>query len=199
MQQLLALGNLLVIVLVAYQIGKVAVGEAHQHHVAVVVGVGGVALAVVDAVEHEKRLHNLLVVGILVGEPQITLKGALGVVDAVVEKIARIKQRLCRGMAHGVALGLRRRKVFLVEGYAIGVVGIATRFGCNGSNAVVLVIGAFGSIVDIGFHSRQQVAAHVFLFGKEPVVLQHTSAPALSERLFAFLHGVGVVEIPVAR
>ena len=45
---------------------------------------------------------------------------------------------------------------------------------------------------------RQHVHAQQPFLGEEPIVLKGSHAPALAEALLALLHGVAVVEIPVA-
>ena len=76
--------ELAVVFVVAYEVGEVGVGESAQHHIAVVVGLRCVALAVVDAVEHVESLHDVVVVCVVACEAQVAFESAGCVVDAVV-------------------------------------------------------------------------------------------------------------------
>ena len=67
LRHLRAADYLEVILVIAYHIGIVAVGEAHQHHVLVIVGVGRITLFAVYAPQLVECLHNLIVLGVVFG------------------------------------------------------------------------------------------------------------------------------------
>ena len=117
--------ELAVVFVVAYEVGEVGVGEAAEDHVAIVVGLRCVALAVVDAVEHVERLHDVVVVGVVAGKAQVAFEGAWSVVDAVVVDVGGAEECGGRERVERVELLLRCGEVFEVVGHVVRVVGVA--------------------------------------------------------------------------
>ena len=81
-----------IVLVVADEVGEIAVGEAHEDHVAIVVGLRSVALTVEDAVEHVECLDHFVIGGIVVGETKVALERPWGVAYAVVEDIACVEE-----------------------------------------------------------------------------------------------------------
>ena len=127
--------DFLVIVLVKYQVGEVAVGKSHQDHVAVVVGTGSVALSLIDFVQHEKGLHYLIVGGEIVCQPQIALQCFGEVVDAVVEYVSGVKQTDGCLVQHRVDFLLALGQLFQVVCHVVRVVGVTLWVQSRGSVA----------------------------------------------------------------
>ena len=88
------LQQLLVVLVVAYEVGKIRVGKSHKHHVAVVVGLRRVALPVVDAVEHIESLHDVGRRHIIRRQAVVALQRPRQIAHAVVEDVGSAKQ--CR-------------------------------------------------------------------------------------------------------
>ncbi len=115
----------LVVFVVADEVGEVGVGEAEEDHVAVVVGLWGVALPVEDAIEHIESLDDLVVGGVFVGEAEVAFEGSRGVADAVVEDVASAEEGGGGDGVERVELVLRSWEVFEIEGDVVWVVGVA--------------------------------------------------------------------------
>ena len=100
-------------------------GEAHEHHVAVVVGLRGVALPVVDTVEHIERLDNLGEGGVVVGQAEVVLEGLGYVAHTVVEDIGGVEEGDGGERVDRVERVGRGGEVLEIVGDTVGVVGVA--------------------------------------------------------------------------
>lgn len=114
-----------VVFIVAYKVGKIRVGESHENHVAIVICLGGVTLAVVDAVEHIERLNDFGEGGVVVGKAMVALERKRDVADAVVEDIACVKKRNGGERVDGVECLLCCGKVFEIIGDTMGIVRVS--------------------------------------------------------------------------
>ena len=108
--QLSAPDNLFVVILVEYQIGEVAVGKSHQHHVPVVVGTRSIALFVVYFVQHVKCLHYFRIACIFIRQPQIAFQCLVYISYSVVIYIPCIQQAHRGFSLHRVQLFLTLRQ-----------------------------------------------------------------------------------------
>ena len=120
-----AANELPVVLVVAYKVGKIRVGKSHENHVAIVICLRSVSLAVVDAVEHIECLNNFGEGGVVVGKAMVALERKRDVADAIVEDIACVEKRNGGERVDGVECLLCCGKVFEIIGDTMGIVRVS--------------------------------------------------------------------------